>query len=94
MSELAKSILKRNPRVTYKELADGSGAVVLHLDSGDYHGLNQIGVLIWNLLEESRSVDSLVAGVRDEIEDAPPNLSEDVESFVSHLLERDLVILE
>lgn len=94
MNELAKSIVKRSPRATFKELADGSGAVVLHLESGDYHGLNPTGVIIWNLLEEPRSIDGIVNEMREMIEDPPPDLDEDVESFVNDLLQRDLVIVE
>jgi len=32
-----------NPRVVYRDLAAEEGGVLLHLDSGQYHGLNALG---------------------------------------------------
>lgn len=30
--------------------------VILHFDSGDYFGLNDVGTLVWNLIQQPRSV--------------------------------------
>ena len=93
MIELAETMVRRSPRAACKELADGSGAVILHLESGAYHGLNQIGTLIWNLLEEDSSLADLLAGLRMVLDDPPPNLAEEVVAFLSDLQRRDLVVL-
>ncbi len=94
MDDLANKVICRSPRAACKELADGAGAVILHLESGAYHGLNQIGTLIWNLLEEDSSFEDLLAGLRSALEDAPPNLAEDVGAYLGDLAQRDLIILE
>ena len=33
-------MIRPNPRSTFRELAEGSGGVLLHLDTAAYHGLN------------------------------------------------------
>ena len=37
-------------------LAEGEGGVLLHLDSGQYHGVNPVGLAIWELLEDGCTV--------------------------------------
>ena len=80
-----------SPRATVRTLADGSGAVVLHLDTAAYHGLNAMGSLIWKILEDGVSFGTLVERVRAEVEGAPPTLEDEVAGFVRGLEERGLV---
>jgi hypothetical protein len=87
------SRVRLNPQAVFRELADGTG-VVLHLGSTGYHGLNRVGVLIWRLLEHEPTVDQVVAGMRAQLEDAPPELEEDVREFLNSLQERDLIQAE
>jgi hypothetical protein len=47
----ADGVIRRNPRVVSRELAAEGGAVLLHLESGAYHGLNETGILIWSLAD-------------------------------------------
>lgn len=93
MRDTEQKVVCRSPRAACKELADGSGAVVLHLETGAYHGLDQIGTLIWNLLEEDRQFDELLEILRQMVEDPPPHLADDVEAFLRELELRDLVVL-
>ncbi|MGH3016164.1 MAG: PqqD family protein, partial [Gaiellaceae bacterium] len=64
---------------------------LLHLESGAYHGLNEIGTLIWGLLDEERTFDALVAELRGRLLDPPDDLSGEVERFLADLRERDLL---
>ena len=73
-------------------LADGEGGVLLHLESGEYHGINEIGCLIWKLIDGERSVADLVEAVRREVEDAPPELADDVNRFIGDMRDRDLLV--
>ena len=84
------AILTRNPRVAYRELNDGS-AVLLHLDSGAYHGLNDVGALVWGALEDQATVDGVIESIRGRFEGAPPSLASDVRSFIEGLVTRGLV---
>jgi Coenzyme PQQ synthesis protein D (PqqD) len=82
--------IRRNPQVVYRALA-GEGGVLLHLESGAYHGLNEVGTLIWGLLDEEKTLDELVEGLRGQLLDPPDDLRGDVERFVADLRERDLL---
>lgn len=93
MSLLPSTEVQRNPRVVHRSLVNDSGAVLLHLDTGAYHGLDQIGELIWGLIEEPISYARLVDELRDRVEDPPAELASDVAAFLRQLKERDLVIL-
>jgi len=39
-------VLRRSPRVAYRELGGDRGGVLLQLDTGAYHGVDRIGALI------------------------------------------------
>lgn len=81
----------RNPRVEYRKLADGGGAVLLNLDTAAYHGVNETGSLIWESVREGKTLEDLVPQVAAVFEDAPPSLSEEIAAFVEDLVERDLL---
>jgi hypothetical protein len=85
--------IRRNPDVVYRSLEDERGGVLLHMQSGEYHGLNELGSLIWGLIENETRFTDLVDGVRAETEDAPASVDEDVSRFVEDLSARDLVRL-
>lgn len=85
-----EAVIRKNPQVVYRALA-GEGGVLLHLESGAYHGLNEIGTLIWGLLDEERTFDQLVAGLRERLLDPPDDLPGEVGRFLADLRERDLL---
>ena len=82
--------LQRHPQAVARELAEGD-AVLLHLDSGQYHGLNPVGLVIWELLEQPSTVADVIDRLRDRVEDPPPSLESDVLRYLTGLRERDLV---
>lgn len=83
--------IRRNDRVVFRELAGDEGGVLLHLDSGAYHGLNAIGTVIWDLIGDGSSFGTLVDAVRARLTDAPDALEADVTAFIEDLVERDLL---
>ena len=87
------AVLTRNPRVAYRELTDGS-AVLLHLDSGAYHGLNDVGALVWGALQDRSTIDGVIDSIRGRFESAPPTLTSDVRAFVEGLVARGLVLVD
>ena len=89
----ADDIIRPNPRSTFRELAEGSGGVLLHLDTAAYHGLNEMGVAIWSLIEPGITFGALVGALRARITDAPPSLDDDVATFLDELRQRDLVLI-
>ena len=86
----ANGAIRTNPQAVYRELA-GGGGVLLHLESGAYHGLNETGSLIWDLLDGERDLTALVADLRQQLDDAPDDLGAETERFLADLRERDLI---
>ena len=89
-----ESKLHRNPDVVARDLAEGEGGVLLHMGSGQYHGVNPVGLAIWELMADGGTVAELTERLRERVEDPPPNLDDDVMHFLEGVLERDLVVLE
>ena len=84
--------ISRNPDVVFRSLEEEQGGVLLHLQSGAYHGLNDFGCLVWRLLEHERTFQSLGEAVRAEAEDVPDSADQDLSAFVEQLRERDLLV--
>jgi hypothetical protein len=87
----ATTVLRRNPRVEYRSMGEGEGGVLLHLDTAAYHGLNEVGALIWRLLEEPKAFDTLIQELRDQLQQLPPQFEEEIRQFLGELAERGLV---
>ena len=87
----ATTTVCRSDRVAYRKLTDGAGGVLLNLDTAAYHGVNEIGALIWSVLEDGPTLGAVISRVRDEVPDAPARLGDDVAAFLADLAERRLV---
>lgn len=81
--------IKRNPKVVYRPLAEGG--VLLHLDSGQYHGVNGVGLLVWDLLDGEPTFDRLLDELRGRLAEPPAGLEGDIDAFLDGLLSRDLI---
>ena len=80
----------RSPRVVHSSLSGGE-VVLLNLETGQYHELNAIGALIWDLLDGSRGTEEVSAKLREKVKDPPSDLDAIVAGFLSDLEERGLV---
>jgi Coenzyme PQQ synthesis protein D (PqqD) len=83
--------IRKNPNVAYQALAEGEGGVLLSLETGEYHGVNDTGGRIWNLIDGERTVPEIVAALRRELADAPESLEAETAEFVDGLRSRRLV---
>ena len=93
MAAPAPDVLVRpNPRAVYRDLADGAGGVVLHLDTAAYHGVNAFGAHVWSSLGEGVTFPDLIAGIRTSVEGVPDGVEDEVGGFLSDLHERGLVL--
>ena len=70
----------------------GGEAVILHLDDGVYYSLNPVGARVWDLLQQPRTTEELVARVTEEFDVAAERCLLDVEELISALRERALVV--
>jgi hypothetical protein len=89
-----ESKISQSPSVVARELSAEDGGVLLHLETAQYHGVNPVGLLIWELLDGERSVRDVMEAVRDRIDGAPPELENDVMQFLNDIHERGLVVVE
>jgi hypothetical protein len=82
--------IQKSPDVVGREVADGEG-VLLHVKSGSYHGLNDMGWTIWGLIDGDRTATDVVNELRPRVDDLPDELAEDVEKFLRGLRNRGLI---
>jgi hypothetical protein len=86
-----ETVVQRNPNVVARELGPPDGAVLLHLETGAYHGLNPVGFVVWELIDGEKNVSSLVDGVRGRMQGVPDHVEADVMAFLEAALARDLI---
>ena len=75
--------MRRKPDAAYK-MIDGEAMIVLP-GKGVVHVLNPSGSLIWDLLDGSRNLDSIIARVCEEFEVDPETAGSDARQFLQEL---------
>jgi len=75
--------------VLIQELAGES--VLLHLDSEQYFGLDEIGTQMLSILKESESIQVACDRLFQEYEAQPEQIQQDLLDLVSQLAKHDLV---
>ena len=88
------AVVRRNPLVVSQRIAGEKAAVLLHLDTSAYHSLNEVGALIWDLMEQPMAVERLTDLLAARFSDAPPWLEADLREFLQQLADRTLVEVE
>jgi hypothetical protein len=80
--------------VTTRNMVDapvGDGAVILQLQNGQYYGLDEVGVRIWNLLKTPVTVGEIEAVLLAEYDGDPEECHREVVRLVSELMQEGLV---
>lgn len=72
------------------QVLDGQ-AVVLNLDSGQYFGLNEVGTILWQGLEQGRSLEQITESLLENYEVGRVELRRDLTELVSALKQRRLL---
>ncbi|CAN5750543.1 hypothetical protein BH18ACT15_BH18ACT15_13590 [soil metagenome] len=91
----SKTLVKRNPRVVYRDLAEDAGGILLHLDTSNYHNINPTCVVVWETIgEDGASFGQLLAELKKRLHNFPENGEGDITAFVTGLSERELLLLE
>ncbi len=65
--------------------------VILHFGSGNYFGLNDVGTLVWNLIQQPRSVGELRDAIQQEYQVDFDLCERDLINLVGELRERGLI---
>ena len=79
-------------RVVFREL--GEEAVLLHLATGRYFGLDQVATRMWSALAEAGTIEDAAVALAGEYEVGRERLQRDLEELVEELVERRLLRLE
>ncbi len=66
--------------------------VILDVPSGRYFGLNDVGALIWDLLDGDHDRDAIVEAITAEFDVDRPTAAADLDSLLAELTEAGLVV--
>jgi hypothetical protein len=69
----------------------GGEVVILALQSGRYHSLNDVGSLIWNLVQEPKTVLEIRDAILDQYEVEVERCQQDILTLIRNLLAESLV---
>jgi hypothetical protein len=86
---LESSIIVANEEQISSDL--GGETVILNLKTGVYHGLNEVGARIWNLIEQPSSVSDIKQTLLQEYEVEAQQCDRDLKALVEDLLAAGLI---
>jgi SynChlorMet cassette protein ScmD len=82
-----------NPIVVLREEFD-DWAVLFNPDTAYAVGTNPVGVAVWKLMDGRRSLEDIVAKIKNSFEDTPDAAFKEIVAFVNTLAEKGFVGLE
>ena len=85
-----------SPRQSALATSIDGEAVILETESGTYYGLNTVGTVIWELLEDvdTASVESLREHVLETYDIPREQCEQDIEAFLSEMEAKGLLEIE
>ena len=69
----------------------GGGTAILHLKSGLYYSLNEVGARVWELIQESRTVEDVLAMLLDEYDVPREECERHLLAVLQQLREEELI---
>jgi len=89
---MAKRIAKVSSSVLSREVQ--GEAVLLHLDSGEYFGLDPVATRIWQLIGEKGDLEAVEEALADEYDVDPSVAAADLRRILDELLQKRLIEIE
>lgn len=83
------SLLTRSTDLVFSEVDDE--ITMMHIETGKYYGLNRVGAVIWNLLDEPTGFGAVCDALVTRFEVEPAQCRAEVEAFVSQMAAAGLV---
>lgn len=83
------TIFEPAPDVVFRELQ--GEAVILHLGTATYFGLDEVGTRAWQLIAEKRTLADVCARLTQEFDAPASRIERDMTTFVDQLLAKDLL---
>ena len=69
----------------------GTETVLLHLENGTYYGLDSVGTRVWDLLQESSTLDGICDVLQKEYAVSKNVLLNDIGGYFRELAAQDLI---
>jgi hypothetical protein len=88
--EMTEGTVVRAARSQVSTVLDGE-AVLLELNRGVYFGLNKVGTVVWQLVQEPRTVASIRDAVCEEYGVSPDRCLSDVSGLLERMRDEGLV---
>lgn len=82
---------RKMPEVVLETPVDGE-LVLLHLPSGNFHGLSEVGLAIWQALDRTSDIGRIKADLCRRYDVAPEVCAAQVDDFVDDLLGAGLLL--
>jgi hypothetical protein len=79
----------QNKKIIHSKV--GEEFVMMDIDSGFYFGLNSVGSVIWNHLEQARTLNDLVIQLITEYNVDKQVCERETKGFLNQLLEKNLI---
>ena len=86
---LSNLTFKASSNHLYSEIAEE--AVILNLESGVYYGLNEVGVDIWQWLQQPQTTESLLNLLLQEYDVTPEQAKQDLEAILQEMSAAKLI---
>lgn len=83
--------MKTHPLIVFRREFDGSG-MLFNPDNGDIFGLNPIGALIWEALEQGKSEAEILIVLAEQVKDLPESAAGDLTEFLESLRQKGVLV--
>lgn len=69
----------------------GEEIFICNFETGRYYGLNGVGALVWNLLQEAKTVNDIRDAILDEYDVEPDLCERDLRALLQRLTAEELI---
>ena len=85
-------IPKQNPDLIFETIENET--IIVHLKSGTYYSLRDVGTIIWTELEAGRTLHEIRTRLVGEYDAAPQEIETGIQQLVESLVEQELLVFE
>jgi len=90
---LSQKYVKNSERMVWREIDEET--VVMDMENGYIHSLDDIATIIWSLFDEYRDINRVCEKMQEEFPDVEKEeIRNDLVSLVEDLVEKDMLIPE
>jgi hypothetical protein len=89
LSNSSQPLYQKKSEVFSSDL--GSEIVLLHPSKGIYFGIQGVGVQLWPLLTEPKSLSDMLSYLAETLPEVPSQAEQEIKGFIEKLFEADLI---